>query len=399
MTKTYVVDEEKDSKIPFLRGMLIKSLQRSGLEFVEAYKLASDIRDDLDDLEVITTEELRERIIEALEEDYPDIVLSRYQKEIIYTEFIEVIGDDGHAEPFSRGVFVQRLMNCGIPIPVCNSITRAIHSKLIRDKVKKITTDALISLSYQVTREKSEQKFADEYLVWCDYYRSNKPLIILIGGAPGSGKSTVATELANRLAVIRTQSTDMLREVMRSLIPKRVSPSLHTSSFNAGKLLHRSAFYQANETDALISGFQMQSDMVSVACEAVLRRAISEGVSMILEGVHMRPKLFQKMAKSDAIVVPVVLSVLDRQRLQRNFKGRSNQVEQRTAKRYLNHFEQIWQLQSLILSDADAADIEIVDNVGRDETITEICKIVTETIASGYRGKLSELRLKYGVAP
>ena len=84
MSKLLVVDEGKDTRIPFLRGMLIKSLQHSGLEFVDAYKLASEIREDLDDVDSITSEELRSRIVEALEENYPDVVLSRYQKEVIY---------------------------------------------------------------------------------------------------------------------------------------------------------------------------------------------------------------------------------------------------------------------------------------------------------------------------
>ena len=398
MSKVYVVDDKSDTKIPFLRGMLIKSLQRSGLEFVEAYKLASDIRDDLEDTDTITKEELRERIVETLEDDYPDIVLSRYQKQEIYSETIEIESENGHTDIFSRGIFVTRLLNCGIPIPICNAITRAIHSKLIREKTKIITSNELIRLTYKVTKEKAGQTSADHYLILCDHHHSHQAMIILIGGVPGSGKSTIATELANRLSIIRTQSTDMLREVMRSLIPKRISPALHASSFSAGKIMHSNAFYKSNETDALISGFELQADMVSVACEAVLNRAISEGVPMILEGVHMRPKLFEKMSKTGAIVIPVILSVLDKKRLRNNIRGRSDKVEKRNAKRYLDHFDQIWQLQSTILSNADAADIEIVDNLNKDETIMEICKIVTETIAIHYKQTIPALREQYHVS-
>ncbi len=395
MSKLLVVDEEKDSRIPFLRGMLIKSLQGSGLEFVEAYKLASDIREDLDDVDSITSDELRERIVDALEENFPDIILQRYTKQTIYTESIEVIGG-GHSESFSRGVFVTRLMNCGIPDPVSGSITRKVHSKLVRDKIRKISSDQLIALTYQLVRTEASQKFADYYLVWCDFQRSNTPLIILIGGVPGSGKSTIATELANRLSIIRTQSTDMLREVMRALIPKRVSPSLHTSSFLAGKAMHSSQFFQANKADALVSGLQTQSEMVAVACEAVLNRAVNESVSTILEGVHMQPRLYRKLGKVDAIIVPVILAVLQQKRLRQNYRGRSSQAEKRTAKRYLKNFDEIWQLQTAILSEADAADIEIVDNTDRDETISEVCKIVTETLATSYTGKIKTLRQQYG---
>jgi len=395
MSKLLVVDEEKETKVPFLRGMLIKSLQRSGLEFVDAYKLASEIREDLDDVESITTDELRDRIVETLGEDYPDIVLSRYQKEVIYTESTEVVYEDGSGEPFSRGVFVKRLINCGIPQNQCNAITREVHSQLIREKTRKIPITKLIALTYQVTKDKSSQKYADHYLIWCDFQRQNIPLLILIGGVPGSGKSTVATELANRLSIVRTQSTDMLREVMRALIPKRLSPSLHQSSFNAGTTVSKMGPKGPDKIDPLFDGFQMQSDMVAVACEAVLSRAINERVSMILEGVHMRPGLYQKLRKKDVIMVPVVLAVLQQKRLKHNYKGRSDKAEKRAAQRYLDNFDKIWQLQTAILSDADAADIEIIDNDLLDETVSEVCRTVTETIATTYKGRIKALRAEY----
>lgn len=397
MSKLIVINPEKETRIPFLRGMLIKSLQRSGLEFADAYQLAGEIREDFDDVDTVTTEKLRQRIIQTLAVDYPDKVLSRYRKQVIYAESIEIVSEDGHKEPFSRGVFVTRLMNCGIAVPICNSITRRVHAMLVNKRTTQITPAQLIALTYEITLQQADRKAADHYLMWCDFYRSNLPLLILIGGVPGSGKSTIATELANRLAIIRTQSTDMLREVMRALVPKRISPALHSSSFTAGKAMHAAVFYKENAMDALISGFNTQSDMVSVACDAVLSRAINERVSVILEGVHMRPGMISKYGKAEAIVVPVMLAVLQQKRLKRNFTGRSSQTEKRNAKRYLDNFDCIWQLQETILSDADAADIEIVDNLNKDETVTEICKMVTETIAATYKGKTKQLRIDYHV--
>ena len=49
------------------------------------------------------------------------------------------------------------------------------------------------------------------------------------------------------------------------------------------------------------------------------------------------------------------------------------------------------------MSDADAADIEIVDAVDIDESVTEICKMVTDTIAVRYKGKIKALRSQYEV--
>ena len=86
MSKLFVVNEEYDIKVPFLRGMLVKSLQSAGLEFIDAYALAGDIRDEFEDQEIVTTQEMRERIEEILKEEHPDAILSRYKKEDIYRE-------------------------------------------------------------------------------------------------------------------------------------------------------------------------------------------------------------------------------------------------------------------------------------------------------------------------
>ena len=395
MSKLQVIDGETDTQIPFLRGMLIKSLQRSGLEFIDAYKLASEIREDLDDVDTITREDLRERIVESLAENYPDMVLQRYQKHTVYSEAINILRSDGHIDSFSRGIFVKRLSNCAIPFETCAEITRRIHGRLVREERTQVTTRQLIALTYNEIRQSADQKSADRYLVWCDFHRSNVPLIIMIGGIPGSGKSTIAATLASQLSIIRTQSTDMLREVMRSLIPKRVSPSLHDSSFNAGRAIHDKNFYKSNREEAMIRGFEMQSDMVAVACDAVLSRALNEGVSMILEGVHLRVQSYQRIRKSEAVVVPIMLAVLEKSRLRRHFKGRSEQAEARAAKRYLKHFDLIWQLQTSILSEADAADIEIIESAEIEETITEICRVVIETLTARYKGRIKWLREQY----
>ena len=72
MSKLIVIDEVRDTKVPFLRGMLVKSLQQAGLEFVDAYNVATDIRDELEDTDEVSTVELRKMIQEILSEDYPN---------------------------------------------------------------------------------------------------------------------------------------------------------------------------------------------------------------------------------------------------------------------------------------------------------------------------------------
>ncbi|MEM7195381.1 MAG: ATP cone domain-containing protein [Pseudomonadota bacterium] len=397
MSKLLVYDQETDQKVPFLRGMLTRSLQNAGLDFVDAYQLASDIRDDFDDNDVVSLEELRGRILEILEDDFPGTILQRYQKENTHRENLVVVDADGEQEPFSRGLLTQRLMNASIPVDEANAVANRIHTALLRENCQQITTDDLIRLAYRDIARNVSKEHAEYYLVWNEFLRSNTPLIIMVGGVPGSGKSTIATELANQLNIVRTQSTDMLREVMRVLIPERLSPELHRSSFEAGESMDRSGLLQLDDEIALLNGYIRQAEMVEVACQAVIKRAISERVSVIMEGVHLRPSLMQQISSDDAIVIPVTLGVLDKKRLERYIKGRSSRAKKRRAERYLASLDKIWQLQTLLLSDADNADVEIINNLHRQETISEMIKTIVLTVHTQYKPELKKLRQNYAL--
>ncbi|MFH1849074.1 MAG: AAA family ATPase [archaeon] len=58
-------------------------------------------------------------------------------------------------------------------------------------------------------------------------------IAILIAGAPGTGKSTVAQMLADRLGIHRVIGTDTIREIMRCCISSKKCPVLHTSAILA----------------------------------------------------------------------------------------------------------------------------------------------------------------------
>ena len=75
--------------------------------------------------------------------------------------------------------------------------------------------------------------YAKKYLNWREVRKSKEPLIILIGGASGVGTSSMAFELASKLGLKNLISTDMIREVMRKIVSKELSPVIHKSSFDA----------------------------------------------------------------------------------------------------------------------------------------------------------------------
>jgi 2-phosphoglycerate kinase len=246
-------------------------------------------------------------------------------------------------------------------------------------------------MTFFMLKKQFGKETAHRYLVWIDYTRSRRPLILLLGGTTGCGKSTVATEVAHRLGIIRTQSTDMLREVMRMMIPERLLPALHTSSFNAWRRLPGHG--DENTTDELIIiGYNHQAELVSVPCEAVIQRALRERVSLILEGIHISPALLQRIRnQKEAVVVPIMLAVLKQDQLKRRLKGRGVVAPERESSQYLSNFEQIWELQSYLLSEADKYAMDIVTNDDKDQTTERVMRSINEVLERDFRGTVEEI--------
>ena len=76
--------------------------------------------------------------------------------------------------------------------------------------------------------------------------------------------------------------------------------------------------------------------------------------------------------------------MLKRKQLQRRIHGRGTDVPQRRGDRYLKHFDEIWRLQSHLLSEADHANIPIVANSDRDKVFREIMRITIATLAKEF---------------
>ncbi len=103
-------------------------------------------------------------------------------------------------------------------------------------------------------------------------------------GTTGTGKSTVATAVAHRLGITRVTSTDFIRQTMRAFFSDEFMPTIHFSSFEAGEALDGEA-----TGDPLLTGFVDQCRHVCVGVDAAIRRSLTEGWSMVLEGVHLVP--------------------------------------------------------------------------------------------------------------
>ena len=377
MAKFLVVDSEHGTEIPFLRGILIRSLQDAGLAFDDAHRLASEIRDDLNKSNSVSTRKLRATVLKRLRDSPHRSAVERYRAGKASTLHVVVEYENGQRAPFSRGYHQRRLECCAISTDEAVALTQTIYKHLLDQEKTAVQAHHLDGITHGCLEHEVGAAVAARYLVWTDFVRSGRPLILLIGGTAGCGKSTTATNIANRLEIVRTQSTDMLREVMRMMTPQRLLPGLHTSSFEAWKALPGVDPERDCSDTQLADGFHAQADLLSVACEGVVQRALRERVSLILEGVHICPSLLEKICGTvddNALVVPVMLAVLERDELQERIRGRGVAAPQRRAKRYLESFDSIWRLQSVLLDEADRARVPIFENDDKDKVFREIMR-------------------------
>lgn len=381
----YVINTSEGEKVPFLRGILTRSLVKAGLSFDDAYQVADHTREKLSNRGEVTTDDLKEIVGARLEKLGYDDALDRYR--LRGRDFaLTILGRDEVATPFSRSELEQSLEICSLSHERVLSIVASIEEKL-RDLYRPVIPSSVIAhLVYEHLRKHEDKAAARRYLLWREFSRSGRPLVILIGGTTGSGKSTITADLSHRLNIVRTQSTDMLREVMRIMMPKRLLPTLHESSFSAYKVLPISEQSTEN-TPALQIGYLTQASRVGVAISAVLTRAVTEGVSVIIEGIHMHPQLMQELAKeTDAIVIPVLIAVPKRKSLRKQLKGRGQQISSRRSQRYMDNFDAIWELQEFLIDEADEHDVAIVPNSELDDTTALVKEYIAEVLAKHFKG-------------
>jgi 2-phosphoglycerate kinase len=385
--KTVVVNLKENVRMPFLRGILTRSLLDAGMVFEDAFELATRVRDGLDGIQEINSDDLKLRVESLMEENGFEEFLEQYRLPIAAPFRIQVTSLSGRVSAFSRGRHSNYLQSSGMKAEKAELTTMKIYDQLLAAGVETITTCELGYLTYLCLKQEVSKKAAKRHLVWSEFQSESRPLLLLICGTVGSGKSTIATEVAHLLEIVRIQSTDMLREVMRMMVPERLLPVLHTSSFNAWKTLQQQSAEDRDRDQQIAEGYRNQVDLLSVPCEAVLQRAVEESVPIILEGVHAHADLLSLAPDdSDAIVVHVTLAVLKTKELKSRLRGRGVEVPKRRANRYLNSFDSIWSLQSFLLTEADRYDVPIIPNEDKAKTIQQIIQQVIFELSKHFKG-------------
>ena len=287
-----------------------------------------------------------------------------------------VITDREPGLPFSKGLMASQVMVTGLSPYRAYQVAEAIEERLREQGVASVTSDEIAELALSMIGELAGARYAKNFLRWREVERLDVPLVILIGGSTGVGKSTIATQLAARLGIVRVVATDAIREVMRSMLSSELMPTLHTSSFHADQALREPP---GTTSDALLLGFREQTAAVAVGINALIERAATEGTSIVIEGAHIVPGFIDLESQQDRILaVPFILSVEDEGRHLSHFATREDAVASRPAERYTAGFDNIRRLQRYVKSQALSHGVPVLPNYSFDQAIAAVMDLVME---------------------
>lgn len=280
--------------------------------------------------------------------------------------------------PYSKGLMANSIVAIGLSPATAYSIAERLEERLRAEGRVEVSVDDLREDVARMLRSEIGTGAAERYQRWQRAQLRDRPLILLVGGATGVGKSTVATQLASLLGITRIVSTDAVREVMRATVSPALLPHLHVSSFETEEV--EPVRGVAPHQDPLLAGFLRQTEAVAIGIEQIVRRSVSEHTDTLIEGVHLVPGMVRVPHHEEAVVVQCVLTLDDEDLHRANFTARG-QHQRRPHKRYLDHFAEIRTIQTELTRRAADHGVATVRSYALDVTVDEVATLVVDSVS------------------
>ena len=267
----------------------------------------------------------------------------------------------------------RTLAATGIAPERAYELARLVEAELLRERPERpVTVSHVYDVAAQVLAAHEHAEAVRNLRRYQALETLEVPLLILIGGTTGTGKSTITTEVAHRLGITRVTSTDLIRQTMRAFFSRDFMPSIHVSSFEARPALE--------DGDPLIGGFLEQTRNVLVGVKAVLDRALVENHSLALEGVHVVPGLVPT-ALEGAIVAQCLVVVEDEDEHARHFYTRDAESDGlRPNEKYLSALPEIRRLQDYLTERAREARVPVIENRDHEAAVDAVIGLVLDAV-------------------
>jgi 2-phosphoglycerate kinase len=275
--------------------------------------------------------------------------------------------------PYSKGLTAQQLSASGLSPERSYELAVLVERRLEERPGRRIDTDELRELIEDVVRVEEGEGAVRRFHEWERLDRLDKPLVVMLSGSTGVGKSTLASMLASRLGITRVIATDVIRQVLRAFFSREFMPVVHYSAFEAGEAI------DAEEAggDPDLVGFTRQAQAIATGVDAIVDRACTERTPMVLEGIHLVPGTIPDELRDRCIAVEALLVVEDEELHRGHFAMRGGQ---RPPERYLRRFEQIRKLQDHLASCAREEGVTVIDNTSVDRALPQLMDLVLDSV-------------------
>jgi 2-phosphoglycerate kinase len=356
-----------------MRGIVIHSLMARGVDFEVANTTANELRAQLrgQGVGVIAKSEILAELRKILGDE-------PFRGDHYLPLPVDIaVQDKNRTRPFSKGVLSQSLLAAAVDPNDAFDVAREIERELARRGAREVDRRDLRVLTCETLTRMLGPEAAERYLLWRRRGVPNRPIILLLGGAAGVGKTSLALEVAHRLGIGRVLSSDSVRQIMRLTLSPELAPALHGSSYDAYKLLAPEAL----GADPVLAGFRAQTSLVSVGVRASMDRAVSENANTVIDGVSVAPGAIDPAAYEGlADIVFLVVATLDPEVYAARISDRAVDQSHRPAHHYLENLDAILHIQDYLLEAAERHGVPIVDNDSFDRAVLFIIRHVTETL-------------------
>jgi 2-phosphoglycerate kinase len=282
------------------------------------------------------------------------------------------LGEDG-GHPYSKGLMARALAATGLPAVRAYELALRVEGDLRSRGATAVDLERLHELAAELLGDEQAGRTMRRLRRYADLQQLEAPILVLVGGATGTGKSTIATEVAHRLGITRVTSTDFVRQTMRAFFSPEFVPSVHYSSFEAGEALPPA---EREAGDPLLLGFLDQTRYVLTGVRASIERALEEGWSTVLEGVHLVPGMVPEPSP-DALVVHAVIAIENEDVHAQHFFIRDTASSGvRALDKYLRRLGDIRHLQDFIVDEARKTGVPVVQNGNLEEAIGDVIELV-----------------------
>ncbi|MDY0087828.1 MAG: 2-phosphoglycerate kinase [Coriobacteriia bacterium] len=288
------------------------------------------------------------------------------------------LSDKRHGLPFSKGLLARSFTATGLSPRKAYEVAQFIQDDLRERGELSISMERLKNLATENLERMAGTSFAERYRRLSELNKIDAPIILLVGGTTGVGKSTIATEVAHRLGINRFVSTDSIREVMRAIFTKELMPALHASAFEAWRSLRVPVPQGAN---LVVLGFREQAAVVTSGVKALIERSMEEGVSLVIEGVHLVPGYIDPEDFPGARIVQILIAVEDEDAHRSHFYIREVQTDGlRPFERYRANFDHIRMLGHYIEQQAHEHGIRVIYSHQLDRTVADTLEHVVNEV-------------------